>query len=436
MSRGRRRKSTYQEPQYRRPPGFAAPTAPEVVIQPRMTRREERKVRKRQQRRKMGLAGGLGAGVIAVIVVITVIVGVHQVVTHHGSGERTQVTVLLQLQGSGGQASGSVLLAADPASKEGLEVLIPGRLITDVCGYGSQNFGDVLALPNGASASRSALSGILGGVVIDGSWILSDDELSRMVDAVGGVSVDVDTNVIQATAGGGARVLVAAGAGQRLAGTQAVEYATYQKAREGAAAQLARLQSVVDATVQALPRSTTGVEALIRRLGPGAQSTIGVGNLAQLLVNLAKYDRTEAGVFPTDLPVTPIDAGGASPSYRPDTSASGVTQLVNTRLANSLPKNANNQHASVLLLNGLGTPGLVSSACPRLASAGFTYAGSQNAPSFSSARSQVDIFHDYDVDQGYALARALGLPSSDVRRSVVNQNVAKFVVILGRDYHP
>ena len=62
----------------------------------------------------------------------------------------------------------------------------------------------------------------------------------------------------------------------------------------------------------------------LRPLGSGAQSTIGVQKLAALLVELAADDRTEAGVFPTDLPVTPIDAGGASPSYRPDTSSGGA----------------------------------------------------------------------------------------------------------------
>jgi LytR cell envelope-related transcriptional attenuator len=436
VSRGRRRRSTYVEPQFRRPPGFAAPTAPEVVIQPRLSRREERKLRKRRQRRKMGLAGGIGTAVIGLIIAVTVVVGVHHVVTHKSGNTRTQITVLMQLQASNGDAAGSVLLAADPSSNKGLEVLIPGKLITDVCGYGSQNFGDVLALPGGEAASRSALSGVLEGVTVDGSWVLSESVLSRLIDSVGGVTVDVDTDVIASTPGGGREVVVAAGAGQHLSGAQAVTYATYSTAREGAAAQLERLQSVVDATVQALPRSLAGIEALIRPLGSSAQSTLGSEKLAAMLFKLAADDRSEANVLPTDLPVTPIDAGGASPSYRPDTSSTGIPPLVSNWLAGSLPKNANTQHASVLLLNGLGTPGLVGSACPRLNSAGFTYAGSGNTPSFSEGRSQVEIFSDADVDQGYQLAKALGLPSSDVRRSVINQDVATFVVILGRDYRP
>jgi hypothetical protein len=430
--RGRRRAG--RDP-VRLPATLLAPTTQNVVIQPILTRREERRLRKRKQRRKYGAAGGVVLAALAVALGVTLVIGVHHVVTHKNGPTRTQITILMQLQGSDGTAQGSVLLAADPVTHEGLEVLIPSALITDVCGYGSQNFGDVLSLPGGETASRTALSSVLDGVTIDGSWVLSPAELARLIDGVGGVTVDVDTNVVQSTAGGGGKILVAAGPGQHLSGAQAVAYATYQS-NGGAAAGLARLQSVIDAMVQALPPTQTGIEALIRPLGSSGQSTVGTEKLSQMLVELEAEDRTEAGVFPTDLPVTPIDAGAASPSYRPDTSASGVSQLVDTRLSASLPKGANTQHATVLLLNGIGVPGLVGTACPRLLTSGFTYAGSGNAPTFSQARSQVDIFSDGDVDQGDALAHALGLPASDVRLSIVNQDVAKFVVILGSDYRP
>jgi anionic cell wall polymer biosynthesis LytR-Cps2A-Psr (LCP) family protein len=417
------------------PPSLVPPPLGNVVIQPELSRREERRQRKRQQRRKLGLAGGVGVAALAIGGIITLVVGVQHVVTHGGSGPRSQVTLLMQVQAPDRTAAGSILLAADPSSKQGLEVLIPSRLITDVCGYGSQNFGNILALPNGASASRAALSTVLGGVTIDGSWIVSERDLTNLVNEVGGVDVDVNTTVVQHTTGGGGRILVAPGQ-QHLNGTQALEYATYSPAQEGAAGVLARLQGVVDAMIQALPRTRTGVQALVRQLPPASQSTLGVPKLSQLLFEIATYDQTEAGVFPTDLPVTPIDSGGPTPSYRVDNTPTGVKQLVSTRLANSLPSSANQQHASVFVLNGLGVPGLVGTACSRLAANGFTYAGSGNAPTFSNARSQVDIFRDSDADQGRALARALGLPASDVRRSVVNQSVARYVVILGSDYKP
>ncbi|HVT22813.1 MAG TPA: LCP family protein [Mycobacteriales bacterium] len=420
----------------RRAPTLLQPTQPELVIQPQLTRAEERRLRKRAQRRRLGLAGGIGVGALAIALIVTLVLGVRHVVTTSGGASRTQTTLLLQLQAPGGAAVGSVLLAADPSTQLGLELLIPSRLITDVCGYGSQNFGSVLALPNGAADSRAALSSVLGGVTIDGSWVMPESVLTTLVNQIGGIDVDVDTNVIQRLPGGAARILVAAGVGQHLNGMQALQYATYHPAREGAAGVLARLQAVLDATLQALPKTQTGVEALLRQLPKTAQSTIGVSKLADLLTKLAAYQQTEAGVFPTDLPVVTIDAGSSQPSYRADESPSGIKQLVDGHLANSVPEDVNKQHATVYLLNGLGVPGLVGTACPKLVEAGFTYVGSRNAPRFSNARSEIDIFRDSDVGQARTLAKALGLPASDVRRSVYNQTVAKFIVILGSDYRP
>lgn len=409
-------------------------TAPPIVISPRPTRRDERRRRKREQRKRLGFAGGGVALVIAVVLVVTLAVGSYKAVTNNGGTKRTQVTMLLQIQGSDRTAAGTVLLAHDPATHLGLELLVPGRLITDVCGYGAQNFANILALPNGATASRSALSAVLDNVMIDGSWVLSTSEFATLVNTVGGITVDVDTNVVQHTKGGGGRILIPAGPNRRLSGSQAVAYLSYATGgAAGGPAQLARLSTVVDATIQRLPTDPTRIQALLRSLGAGGTSTLGAGKLAALLAGIAADDN--GGVLPTDLPANPIDAGASSPSYHADESAGGIGTLVNQRLAASVPKNASAARAAtVFLLNGTGAIGLVGSACPRLAHNAFTYVGSDNTSSFSKAKSQVEVFSDADISEGRALAKALGLPSSDVHRGTLNQNIAKFVVILGGDY--
>ncbi len=425
------------------PPRAAAdvadPTIPPVVISPRPSRRDERRQRKREQRKRFGFAGGGVALVIGAILLATIVVGGVKAVTHTSAHKRTQRTVLLQIQGQNRTAVGSVLLASDPARHAGVEVLVPSRLITDVCGFGSQNFGNILALPGGIDASVRALSTVLHGVTIDGSWVLSTSQFAGLVDGVGGITTQVDTNVIQRSAGGGGRILVPAGPNQHLNGAQAVEYLSYQPASDQtAAAQLLRMKNVVDSTIQALGgRTNTGAQAVLRSLGRGGTSTLGSGKLVDLLDGIAADDQSSsATVDATDLPVTPIDAGGAIPSYRPDDSAGGIPQLLKFDLAGSVPATANSQHATVYLLNGTGQVGLVGTACPKLASNGFTYAGSDNAPSFSNARSEVEIFSNSAISQGQQLAKALGLPASDVRRGTLNQDVAKFVVILGGDYKP
>jgi hypothetical protein len=412
----------------------AQPAVPPVVMAPPVTRRQARQQRRRQQHRKVGLLGGAAIAVAAIIVVGALAFGVHKVVEHHDGTKRTQATVLLQVQGSTRAADASVLLAHDPSTKNGVVVLVPPRTITNVCGYGQQNFGAALALPNGASTSQAALSSMLNGVTIDGSWVLTPAQLAKLINVFGGITVDVDTNVIQHTSKGGV-VLVPQGQDKKLNGTQAVQYALYNTSPSAdAAAQLARLNRVLDATFQALPTSPAPIAAALRQLGAGGTSSLGATRLSTLLAGLAADSRTASGLFPTDLPVTPIDSGGSSPSYAVDTSASGVPQLVHTWLANSVPTDAIASRTSVLLLNGVGTPGLVPTACPRLAALGFSFAGSGNAATFNNPKSQIDVGSDADVPLGERVAHALGLPNSDVVRSTMDQSVAKVIVVLGGDY--
>jgi LytR cell envelope-related transcriptional attenuator len=277
---------------------------------------------------------------------------------------------------------------------------------------------------------------MLGEVTIDGSWILTPAQLGQLIGAIGGITADVDVNVVKRNPGGRSTVLVPEGNDQKLTGAQAVTYATYTRsAHEDASAQLARLQQVVDGTLQALSsKSATTIGALLRRLGGGGGSTLGATRLAAFLTALAADNQSSSGLYATDLPETKIDAGGA-PSYSVDSSSSGVPQLVSSHLADSVPAGANTARPSVEVLNGVGTPGLVQTACPQLAAHGFVYAGSGNASSFNIARSTVDVPAS-KLSLGYQVASALGLPRGDVERSSEDQSVASVVVTLGRDYQP
>jgi hypothetical protein len=212
-----------------------------------------------------------------------------------------------------------------------------------------------------------------------------------------------------------------------------VEYATYSTSRtEDASAQLARLQQVIDATMQQLPQSSTAIAALIRQLGPSAGSTLGVSRLATMLLGFAAAERGTGRLLPIDLPVTSINTGGA-PSYRVDTV--GANRLANGSLADSLPSDAQASKPTVEVLNGVGSPGLVATACPRLAADHLAYAGSGNAATFHNPTSTVAVSTS-NVNLGYQVASALRLPRSDVRRTSEDQSVADVVVTLGNDYKP
>ncbi len=204
--------------------------------------------------------------------------GVHKVVTHHNGTTRTQTTVLLQIAGLEPDSRGERPARPDPPPRPGVEVLVPSRVITDVCGYGSQNFGDVLALPNGVPPRSRRCRRCSTASPIDGSWVLTPAQLAKLIDVFGGVTVDVDVNVVRhAGQRRNARCSSRPVRTSKLNGTQAVEYALYNTSPTAdAAAAAGPDELVVDAMLQALPSNR---QRRSRRTcassAPGGTSTLG-----------------------------------------------------------------------------------------------------------------------------------------------------------------
>jgi len=415
------------------PPPVAAPaTGAATTIAPRKTRSEQRAERRRQRRRRMG-AGGIAAIVVGVL--IAGAVGgffAHQATSGSSAPKDLESTLLVTMEGSDGSAIATLLAAHDVKAKQGLELLVPSRLITDVCGFGTQQFGQIIGLPGGEQLSRRTMSQVLDNATIDGSWTFTPDQFAKLVNNVGGVTVDVDADVL-AQQGGSTVVVVPAGKQQRLDGARAVAFASYLGKGEDATAVLSRFQTVFQAVVDALPSKTgdaTGVLA-----GAGVRAGVPTDKLAALLTALAHDDKAQS-LLPVDLPTKPIDSGGGATSYRTDPTE--LDKLVQARLSASLPQRSGAKKPTVLIENGVGTSGLVSSACDKLLPAGYGFAGSGNAPNFNYATSQVIVFSDTvaAARTGDDIARLLKLPTGDVVSSSQGQNVADVVVILGRDYHP
>ena len=389
--------------------------------------------RRKQRRRRIGAAGVAGILVAAAAIAVAIGFGVHKATSHTPKVTRTQTTVLFSLVGSDKTALGSVLLAHDAATHQGVELLVPSRTLSEVCGFGSQQLGRVLALPDGQRLSTQAVSNMLGGVTVDGSWRLTTDELSRLVNIVGGVTVDVDANVIKKV--GKRRVLyLQKGDGQHLTGSQAVLYATFVAGGEDSTGSLPRLQTVLDALFSKLPADPSAAGRLVASVGTDAGSSLGPTRLGALLDGLAADDKSSSGgVLPIVLPVQKIDSGG-EPVFRVDDDKTHA--LVLSNLSKSLPASARVPRKRVLIQNGVGTPGLVGPACQRLVAAGFTVVGSGNANNFNYTRSAVLVF-DNSVPTarlGDRVAQVLRLSSDDVAVSNEGQNVADVIVILGKDF--
>ena len=390
-------------------------------------RAEHRRERRRQQVRRIGLAlGVLALLAIGFAVYLAVDAPAPPSTPQPSEQVRTQRTLLLQVQAPNGAAVASAVLAHDELTGTGAAVLVPPQVLVEVAGTGSVPFGRALAAEPPA-AVRDALSDLMG-VTIDDTWVLAGPTLAALVDALGGVSVEVDVPVTQ-----GATVLLSPGP-QVATGAQALALLSFSAAGEQEQARLARLQEVLDGLVNALPATPAELTTVLRGLGELSRTSADLPALAGLLVGLASDD--EQGRLQYDvLPVVDQQAGGDVVSFRTD--AAATTALVGRLLAGSVPEGVREGGNRVLVLNGVGTPGLGESVRGKLVGAGLVFAGSDNAPTFDYAKTQVLVPERTAEGQalGERVAKALGLPALQIGSQDFGTS-ADVIVIVGRDYRP
>jgi len=389
----------------------------------RQGRRELQRRRRKQVRRRLGVAG-LAVLVVLALVATALLVRRKDVPTSSVVKQmRTQHTLLLQVRGADGNAVVTALLAHDAAGGSGAVVLLPPQVIVTLPGAGPLPLGRALSVAPQLS-TRNAVADLLG-VTVDGSWLLDLPTLQRLVDAEGGVQVTVDQPVLS-----GRTVVLQPGA-QRLDGARAVSFATYAAPMEAEEGRLARLQAVLDGLLTALPAQPA---TLLGRLGPGSQHSLPPAELAAMLSGLAADDKASELQYET-LPVIKIDAGTDETRLRVD--AAATRTLVDRLLSQSVPPGARQTGNRVLVLNGVGTPGVGEKVRAKLVPAGFVYVSSRNAEHFGYPRSEVLVRDATPAGAalGDRVAKALGLPVRDVQTHDIGE-IADVVVLVGGDFRP
>lgn len=341
------------------------------------------------------------------------------------SAPAAQQVVALALA-DGGQLTGVSLLAAGGGDAQ--QVLVPSRLLLDVPGAGRMPVAQSLA--PGASAPGAAIADALE-IRVAGTWVLDAGSLARLVDGVGGVSVDVDVDVPE-TSAEGAALIASAGADQRLSGAQAAAYAQLLVDGEPEAARLARQERVVTALLAALPADAARRRAMVAAL-PGAPKGAVLASVVAVTGDLRDAASRDA-LASTVVPVRDIDTGGPVTSYGLDTAA--ATSMVQARLAGAAIAVPPGGRLRVLVQNGDGAPGLGDSARSKLVAAGLKYLGGGNVDGFGVKESVV-LLPDASSSsraKGLAVTRALGLSDSALRISDNAPTVADVVVVLGQDF--
>ncbi len=344
----------------------------------------------------------------------------------------TQPTLLLQVADDQGVAVSNALLSVGGPLGRANVIGIPQNTLMDVATGGTLPFGQINRLPD-PGGSAGALSDAIG-VDVNGTLVLDPGALSGLVDAVGGITADVDVDVTQEKADGTTVIIVPAGPGQVLQGQQAEAFATFLDKGETEEARMARFAQVLRLTVAKLPTDGAKIETILTQLGASARATVPFTQLADFFLRL-NADVNADDVAYKNLPVQGIDTGGPA-AYRVDQEATAV--LVQDLLPDALRTPGPNSKVRVLVQNGVGSPGLNTAARTLLVDAGFTFVNGGNASSFGQTKTNV-ILPDTTPESlawGADITKALGLPDSAVKVAEDGQSVADVIVVLGEDFKP
>jgi anionic cell wall polymer biosynthesis LytR-Cps2A-Psr (LCP) family protein len=406
-------------------PGVVTPT-PAVVIPARATRRVvEREARSRKRRLR---GGALSAFVAVVVGVLALVLRAATEPAKHAAGPvvRTQQTLLFGILN--GSHTEGVLLAADPAAHTASVTLLPSQLIGTVPGRGQMALGRALTL-DGDLASAT-VSDLLHGVTIDGSWFVSGQAFSQLVDGLGGLPLTLNATVTSKGA-----ILAQAGTSATESGQVAFSYSQTQGPEEVEPARLARLQQVIAAMIGAFPQDPAKLAASIGALGAGSTSSESPDRLAGLLEELAKVqnDTSTAAVF-SIVPVQPLDAGTSAAAYRIDDDS--LSAYLKQNLAASLPDTGTGAATSVFVYNGNGEPNIGSKVRVQLVRHNMRFIGSANEQTFDRATTVVLVKDAAaaTIATGRSVAAALGVPASAVQINPHSQDIADVVVLIGADY--
>jgi anionic cell wall polymer biosynthesis LytR-Cps2A-Psr (LCP) family protein len=409
------------------------PQAP-VAPGPRARRKAVRDSVRSEHQRLLTRRGLLLGG--AVLALILLIVGVAALIPSRGNNKgtsasgRPQTTLLVQLIDAKGYAVASALTGHDVSTQTGAVVTVPQHLVSDVAGEGAVQFGSA-RLTGVRNASADALRDEIG-VIVDGSWTLNAAGLASMVNAVGGVTVDVDVNVDTKQANGTTVVAVPAGKAQNLNGASAAAFAMYSLSSDPDAVGLARFDAVWTQLVTKLPSTSAAVQAMLGGVGANGKSTFDNAKLADYLETMHQDAVADHTTYDT-IPTQSIDTGYGV-SYRVDQDS--LKTLIANDFADSVPQPVNGITGNVYVQNGVGSAVAVRAARTELINAGLQFTDGGTAAKAHEARSLIMIndANPASITRGQYIAKALHLPATDVAVAPLAQNVADVIVILGADF--
>lgn len=333
-----------------------------------------------------------------------------------------QRTLLLQVRDANGLVSNAILLATASADRTATAITLPPNLLVPTPQWTPLEF---TASTADTLLSRNAVSMALG-VRVDASLTLDRLALAALVDAIGGIPVEIDESV---TVVKDSVVVVSIPAGSRVIdGVTAADYAMALPAQATERDRVQRFLVVLQRILQGLPTDQEGMGQLVLSLGSLAKSTATNDELVATLLDL-RQAVSGGQLTVATVPATVVRGGGL---LRPDPMLTG--RLMGSLLPQALRIPGQSAGIRVVLRSAGATPGRMAEALAGLGSAGMT-AIDAGRDSRTLPKSSVTVATASQSAQQVAsdVAVALGLPASAIRIDPEARESPDVLVLLGQD---
>ncbi|WKU44804.1 LCP family protein [Streptomyces sp. VNUA116] len=334
-----------------------------------------------------------------------------------GGGQKRDVIVVHLRQTHGGGSS-TALLVDNETTAKGTTVLLPNTLaVAKEGGAGSTTLGKSVQ-DDGTGATRDALNTLLGSD-IKGSWRLDTPYLENLVELVGGIEADTDTDVPGEKQGDGP--VVRRGTAQSLSGRMAVAYATYRGPGEDEGKQLTRFGQVMQAVLKKMPADSASATRTVETLAQIPDPSLSTEQLGASLAHLAAL--AKKGSYATS--VLPVQQDGTL-------GEKATGGLVKDVLGGTVRNTDPNAAPRVSVKNATGGKGAATSAQITLVNSGYSVIDGGTAGAAETA-SAVLYADEKRAAQAREVAKTLGLPAGAVKQAK-EAGTADVTVVLGKDY--
>ncbi|WP_434589389.1 LCP family protein [Streptomyces sp. A5-4] len=331
------------------------------------------------------------------------------------TGPQKRDVIAVHLHNTKGGTS-TALLVDNVTTKQGTTVLLPNALSVANDDGTTTTLGKSVD-EDGSAGTREAIGTVLG-TKIGGSWRLDTPYLENLVELVGNIEIDTDSDVPDTKKG--ASPLVKQGKAQTLSGSMAVAYATHRAPGEAEAKQLQRFGQVMNGVLKKISDDPQAATTTVRTLAQILDPSLPEKALGASLAKLAEH--AKGGDYRTaQLPVQPDGK----------LSEAAADSVVKDVLGGSVRSPEQGAAVRVGVKNAAANPDAAETARIALVNGGYAFVDGGKADAVTS--SQVSYGDAAQKPRAEEVAKTLGLPTSAVRKGEAAAN-ADVTVVLGQDF--